>query len=109
MSVLIKGMKIPKSCADCDLLELSGAIGCKKAYQSANEWRGRALDCPLIELTNHGDLIDKDRFHHNLKVDAIENFTVFDDKYLHYLEGLKKAEELLLGEPVIIPAEKGED
>lgn len=60
MSVLIKGMKMPKSCYDCDMLELSGVVGCNHAYDTKNSDWGRALNCPLIELPPHGDLIDRD-------------------------------------------------
>lgn len=50
MSILIKNMKIPQSCYMCDMLELSGGVGCKHAYDTKNSEWGRALDCPLIEL-----------------------------------------------------------
>ncbi len=57
MSVFINGMKIPQSCYDCDMLELSGAIGCKHAYDTKNSTWGRALDCPLIDVPDYGDYI----------------------------------------------------
>lgn len=60
MSVVIKGTDIPQSCYMCDMIELSGAISCLHANNPHNSERGRALDCPLIELPDHGDLIDRD-------------------------------------------------
>ena len=60
MSILIKGMKMPQSCYMCDMLELSGAVVCKHAYDTKNIDWGRALNCPLIELPDHGDLIDRE-------------------------------------------------
>lgn len=60
MSVLIKGMNIPPSCFDCDMLELSGPVMCEHAYDTKNSIWGRALNCPLIEIPDHGDLIDRD-------------------------------------------------
>lgn len=60
MSVLIKGLKMPQSCYMCDMIELSGVVGCKHAYDTRNSEWGRALNCPLIELPDHGDLIDRD-------------------------------------------------
>ena len=59
MSVLIKGMKMPQSCYMCDMQELSGVVGCKHAYDTNNSEWGRALNCPLIELPDHGDLISR--------------------------------------------------
>ena len=58
MSVLIKGMNIPKSCAECDDDMLRMVIGCP-LYESDT---ARAVDCPLVELpTPHGRLIDADK------------------------------------------------
>lgn len=85
MSVLIKGMKIPNSCYDCDMLELSGVVGCKHAYDTKNSTWGRALNCPLIELPDHGDLIDRE------KLNATDSW-----EWIRYLS------------PVVIPAERKE-
>ena len=60
MSVLIKGMTMPESCYDCDMMELSGVVRCEHAYATDNSTWGRALNCTLIELPDHGDLIDRD-------------------------------------------------
>lgn len=76
MSVLIKGMEIPKSCWQCQLLEGHRDDGLCKA---ANRWLdddeyfgwyqypdgdidiNKPLNCPLVEVpTPHGRLIDAD-------------------------------------------------
>ncbi len=75
MSVIIRGMKLPKNCYDCafndilmddysqneiatcDLLDHrieEHEKGCVEIY------KGRAKDCPLIELPPHGRLVDAD-------------------------------------------------
>ena len=49
MSILIKGMEMPKNCGDC-WFEHAYEF-CKSKYE----------DCPLIEIHPHGDLIDRDK------------------------------------------------
>ena len=69
MSILIKGMEMPKNCSDCplnydqmacivtgtgwwsDTMVLMGFDSCKE----------RLHDCPLIELPPHGRLVDIDK------------------------------------------------
>ena len=63
MSVLINGMKIPKSCFDCPLYD-DEESSCKAQNEFLNliiSNRDRAISCPLIELPeHHGRLIDAD-------------------------------------------------
>lgn len=67
MSVIIKGMKMPKSCDSCDLIqfddeELEAHCPLSPYYR----WCGTPPDyrpegCPLVEVsTPHGRLIDAD-------------------------------------------------
>ena len=58
MSVLIKGMEIPKSCDKCELMTAN--YGCAFVGSVGGEsYRKRAWDCPLVEVpTTHGRLID---------------------------------------------------
>lgn len=70
MSVLIKGMEMPKSCEYCDLCTSDGdciAMGGDSLWDALpedavyfpNDWKHD--DCPLAEvLAPHGDLIDID-------------------------------------------------
>lgn len=75
MSVLIKGMKMPKSCSTCQMLEGDPADGiCHAAgrwldddeywtwyvYPEGDIDDSRPSNCPLVELPDHGDLIDRD-------------------------------------------------
>lgn len=57
MSVLIKGMEMPKSCYDC---EIRIKCGCKVANDSG--WLNNKIDdhCPFafVEVPKHGRLID---------------------------------------------------
>lgn len=67
MSVIIKGMKMPKSCDSCDLIqfddeELEAHCPLSPYYR----WCGTPPDyrpegCLLVEVpTPHGDLVDRD-------------------------------------------------
>ena len=71
MSVLIKGMQMPKNCTYCDSIGLNVAIGCF-VMTGIN---GRATDCPLVEIpVPHGDLIDKEKLYNttaNLEAQAL--------------------------------------
>lgn len=67
MSILIKGMQMPKNCTDCPLFESKYHYhGCHAVPQSFNDmdmWNfvgDRPSWCPLIEVPPHGDLIDRD-------------------------------------------------
>lgn len=67
MSILIKGMAMPKNCETCELYltDSSGFFGCcvtgnivmRKREQDRPSW------CPLIEVPKHGRLIDADAIH----------------------------------------------
>ena len=70
MSVLIKGMEMPKNCAYCPLSEYrnSSILDCKQigtvgtaSRDTHNVLNRRHPNCPLIEIpTPHGGLIDED-------------------------------------------------
>ena len=65
MSVLIKGMKMPRSCEYC---RFSGVGGLRNErvvcmFTGANAYMNTAQyldDCPLVEVPPHGRLIDAD-------------------------------------------------
>ena len=59
MSVLIKGIEMPKSCDKCELMTAN--YGCAFVGAVGGEsYRKRAWDCPLVEVPEHGRLIDAD-------------------------------------------------
>lgn len=67
MSILIKGMVMPKSCTDCPLFESKyhyhGCHAVPKSFNDIDMWNfvgDRPTWCPLIELPPHGRLIDAD-------------------------------------------------
>lgn len=101
MSVLIKGMEMPKNCNECKLRNGIGKDCGKAIFHCAPlaEWvmpnpLGRANDCPLVEIPPHGRLID---------ADALEADTEWDDREDGYISYSKVAIECA---PTIIEAEE---
>lgn len=62
MSVLIKGMEMPKNCWECALSDIDDDFGrCCLFSGIACLTIGRQDNCPLIEIpTPHSDLVDRD-------------------------------------------------
>lgn len=60
MSVLIKGMKMPKSCNKCTFGDGYACYATGRTVQDEDWETTRSALCPLIELPPHGDLIDRD-------------------------------------------------
>lgn len=62
MSILIKGVDLPKHCADCDLHNpFSETPYCRRLLQVI-PLEGRLENCPLVEVNvPHGKLIDTDK------------------------------------------------
>lgn len=76
MSVLIKGIKMPKCCADCPCFY--DFISCQVLFDGTDdfsmsgfdEYKMRLPNCPLVEIPPHGRLIDADelKVHHGVRV-----------------------------------------
>ena len=65
MGIYIKGMKMPKNCAECEL----GDIVCEFDEDHAY------IDCPLIGVSEpHGRLIDADKLLKNLPVEYLGSY-----------------------------------
>lgn len=100
MSILIKGMRMPKSCYECALETDYGTCGYYSYYVEAghdSEINKRRDDCPLIEIPPHGRLIDADAL--------LENGWYL--ARINYHEG-KYESALLTIAPTIIEAEEAE-
>ena len=111
MSILIKGMEMPKSCYDCRFHEVYSYEDGERRVCELNwevlfgdEWgkNFKHPDCPLIEVPKHGGLVDANRLidialhlMHTAKNDDIAN-------------GVKWLWQYILEAPIIIEAEDGE-
>lgn len=72
MSVLIKGMDMPKSCRECPCSSWEGSAEKPRSFCHAtkdhNETTNGREACPLVEVpTPHGRLIDADAHVANIK------------------------------------------
>ena len=96
MSVLIKGMEMPKNCIDCAF----GWNGwCHRINSRAFvEVDMRRHDCPLVELPPHGRLIDADALHDQMLDYVADGYANDADDCEAYYDMVKDA-------PTIIPAE----
>ena len=70
MSILIKGMDMPKNCGECPFYYYEykecNAIGGRMVFRNATP----PTDCPLIELPPHGRLIDADALTQQIMMKA---------------------------------------
>lgn len=107
MSVIIRGMKMPKGCASCKISRRNGKkMICPFIWKC--EWdihdpmsADHRLDgCPLVSIPPHGRLIDGD----------IAEVIVTDEKdeVGGFLDGILYAAGWIADQPTIIEAEEGE-
>ena len=72
MTVLIKGMPMPKNCTNCPLNIHEMSFGCAVTGRRYN-WGNpeRLSDCPLVEiLTPHGRLIDENELAYLIGIET---------------------------------------
>ena len=120
MSVLIKGMKMPKSCESCPCktADAFGGIGCQATgyipIRKVNQ--DRPDDCPLSEVPPHGRLIDADVMAEDLYIDIENDLKALDQMELvgkarariEFDKDCKQNYMLYLSEaPTVIEAEEG--
>lgn len=124
MSVLIKGMEMPTSClkGGCPLDGFSCQLWEDKYWSRVDSpEKMRHRNCPLIELPDHGDLIDRDALMESLadwqytespqegsnwRIDKM--VTSHEAQYEKYLL-LGQAYDEVSRFPVVIPAERSEE
>lgn len=93
MSILIKGMKKPKSCDECPLAD---------SYLACD---AQSINCPIVEVpTPHGRLKDEDELIKSIH-DDWDDVIVWDESGPTTADAF---ERLVYEQPTIIEAEKGE-
>ena len=110
MSVLINGMKMPKEgCRDCLLVKRGQVFDIcpflKRAVNGNVERGGKPYGCPLIELPDHGDLIDRDA----LMASYAEEVKPSNNSDFMRPPRWNDAVQLTELAPVVIPAERSEE
>lgn len=105
MSVIIKGMKMPKSCDSCDLIQFDDeGLEAHCPLSPYYRWCGTPPDyrpegCPLVKVpTPHGRLIDAERLFN-----IFEPITSFpEDEQIMYVEAfltaIKQAQTIIEAE-----------
>ena len=94
MSIYIKGMKMPTSCAFC---RFYGAY----CYAKGDEDVHSTLPCPLVHVTQHGRLIDADA----LEQDVQKRLLICDKNDNQFQRPYEVMRAIALA-PTIIPAEE---
>lgn len=98
MSVLIKGMEMPKNCHECRLYEgdIYYCSAADKEIDILDSSEGKCQFCPLVPVPTHGRLIDAD--------EAIGHLFIGEQ----CLYSWDEIEEAIDATETIIPAEEGE-
>ena len=104
MSVIIKGMGLPKNCRKCLMREpLSDYCELLLRYLDREELNGRDRDCPLMELPEkHGRLVDADAY-----VSMMEGKCDYEKALDPYVLSVCRGGIKLM--PTIVEAEGAED
>ena len=106
MSVLIKGMEMPKSCEDCWALDDFGDYPRCRITEEQRGYNFQTIEkrmdkCPLVPVPPHGRLIDGD-------VAEVISFTDEDANGKDFADGILYAAGWIASMPTIIEAEEGE-
>ena len=103
MSILIRGMEMPKNCQECGLY-IEGACYAKgyRDYRSIMD-TAKPDDCPLVELPPHGRLIDVDE--PMTKISTMMQEPDYQHEGENWMVGLIMARDALDEAPTVIEAE----
>lgn len=105
MSILIKGMEMPKNCWYCSFEHECYCMATKRLLELADVHKTaeRPNGCPLIELPPHGRLIDADEF---LEWYSSEGFDIDEEEWekMHVTIGTLRAN--IADAPTVIEAEE---
>lgn len=107
MSILIKGMEMPKACVyrenghliTCPLYDIDGYCGALNTEASHKE-NGKLSDCPLVPVPKHGRLIEESRV-----LDIVYEWCPDDDGSVGKDGDLREMLDEIEALPTIIEAE----
>ena len=99
--VYIKGMEMPKTCEDCNLESFCDLWVVARRMCDCEDHKGATIrhpDCPLIEVPDHGRLIDADAL--------IQEIEKWDDVVTGYIKQRNRDMVIILkDQEAVIPAE----
>ena len=105
MSILIKGMEMPKSCGDCKAFvcyrQWAGDLGECFCGITKNDAKAKEknTDCPLVSVPLHGDLIDRDALMLRVDIHGTNKFGMLDEDIRQFIGDA----------PTIIPTDHEEE
>ena len=111
MSVLITGMKMPQNCDACPMLYEYRFCALTDDHASSIEWKTeekRMPNCPLVELPDHGDLIDRSMLIGGFADWYIQESPMYLGDSKVVAETIGDAMKAIEAAPVVIPAERSE-
>ena len=104
--VYIKGMGMPKNCAECPVNMNICHHDYKYLLEHMDLYDRRAEDCPIIPITDHGNLIDRDKFMGTM----LPNNRVYQgDVRISYPPTVWQILDSISKAPTIIPADFAKD
>ena len=114
MSVLIKGMEMPMNCWFCNVKSWDySEYVCPFDGQEIHSGDAkRHTDCPLIEIPDHGDLIDREKTAHEMWMkECYECSRVYDNNGCKGCAVTRMINVIACAEtaPAVIPAERSEE
>lgn len=95
--IYIPGMEMPKSCWDCGALHEEDYCYAGNMSIDRGHSKDRSKYCPLVEVPDHGRLIDADTLKEKYPHDEDWNYPVNTNSFV--VETINNA-------PTIIPADK---
>ncbi len=108
MGVYIKGMEMPRSCAECPVNMNICKRGYKYLLAHMELYDQRANDCPISTVPPHGRLIDADKMRESIRRQA-GLLKLMGGELSDFAETLEKGFlQEIANAPTIIPAEEGE-
>ena len=106
MSVVIQGMKMPKYCGNCKLFGWEYGCAIIGAVGHALTERKRPDDCPLIELSHHGRLVDVEWLKLTIAItlEYLTRHPLMSDKEIMLKSAFKTLELMVDDAPTVIEA-----
>ncbi len=101
MSILIKGMKMPVNCEECDVKAV-----CKKYWKLIREHRTRPSWCPLVEIPPPGRLIDADELRWCYDNSDVADDIITKENYDQLKVAVAVVRQTIDDAPTIIEAEE---
>lgn len=123
MSILIKGMEMPKSCMLCPFCveeadPANGEMCMVTGKLMPPCTRVRLEDCPLVPVPPHGDLIERDALRASIResieechkwADEVDKDTMMYARISQSLGTFVECSLRVKAAPTIIPAEQAEE